>query len=151
MRAYDPEKEELEFLAGDQPEQVIDRVNQAQRDGGMMSEADLTKSAIAHPYIRYKDVVLEVDVYLAPGARNLSSENLHFVVLCPRCKNALTVRGDRKDIEFVPPTASSPRGILSCEPFQCTWELESDGRRMEFGLGLCNWKVGIHKNMAKDA
>jgi hypothetical protein len=34
---------------------------------------------------------------------------------------------------------------------KCTWELENDGRRMEFGLGLCNWTVGIDHNIARDA
>lgn len=26
-----------------------------------------------------------------------------------------------------------------------------EGRRMEFGLGLCGWRVGITGNVAKDA
>jgi hypothetical protein len=151
MRAYDPETEELEHLAGDAPA-VIGKVDEAMRSGrGIGTETDLSKTAIAHPMVRYKDMVLEVDLYLEPGAPDLSSQYLHFIVLCPRCRNALTVRGDRKEIEFRPPTAELPRGVLSCSPFKCTWELESDGRRMEFGLGMCNWTVGIHKNVAKDA
>lgn len=151
-RAYNPATEELEQLAGDPPD-----VYQTGRHGdplgqmdpkamGYASQMDLSKSALAHPMIRYKDFVIEADVYRVPD-----SDELQVVILCPRCRNALTISSLKKDVQFEMPSAKHQRGVLSIEPFGCTWELESDGRRMEFGLGLCNWKVGINKNVAKDA
>lgn len=93
---------------------------------------------------------------------------LEVLLLCPRCQQQLRIASDRKAIEFLPNVpvkivldseevidgdASDlvSLGQLSIEPFECTWELNPQGRRMEFGLGLCKWKVGIDKNVAKDA
>lgn len=105
--------------------------------GGYSSTVGLNKTAIGNPQIRYKDFVLTVDVY--------KMDNQMMIHLyCPRCRNALRITSERKQIDF-------SNGKLSVEPFKCTWELESEGRRMEFGLGLCSWQVGIHENVARDA
>jgi hypothetical protein len=151
MNAYDPKTEELEHLAGDEPDPGMYQTGKhfdPMGTGAMghASQVDLSRGALAHPMIRYKDFVLEVDVYAVPD-----SDEISVVLLCPRCRNALKVSSLRKRIEFERPSQRYPQGVLSIEPLRCSWELESDGRRMEFGLGMCNWSVAIDKNIAKDA
>lgn len=127
MSAYDPQKEELYHIAGDTEE-----------GRGAYSDIRLTKTAIGRPMVRYKDRILECDVYLIGG-------ELMVHLICPRCCNALRVSAKNKRIDF-------SDGKLTVEPFQCTWELgERDGERMDFGVGLCRWKAAIDENRAKDA
>lgn len=132
MQAFDPEREELEFLAGDQP----------LPEKGLVSTTDLTQTAKAHPMIRYKDRVIEADLYEMGG-------QLMVHLLCPRCRHALKISSERKHMEW-------DRESLSVEPFTCTWELGrdtsgTDGDHIAFGLGLCGWRVAIDKNVARDA
>lgn len=110
--------------------------------------------------------LLTVDVYEMPG------EPLKVHLLCPRCKNHLTVPGDKKAIEW-DPRAGNPReraivtlgipphmqamaklGRLSIEPFECTWELDAHKKvgASEFSGGnLCRWRCAIDNNMVKGA
>lgn len=126
---YDSQKEELYQVAGD-------------ADHGIASDTKLMNSAYAKPQIRYSgrygEFVLECELY------NLNGE-LALHLICPRCRNALWIKNTRKQMDF------DRNSGFSCEPFECTWELDTDGRRMEFGLGLCNWKAVIDCNRARDA
>ncbi len=76
-------------------------------------------------------------------------------LICPRCKHTLSIRGDRKHIEFATSGGPAGKGELSVEAFQCTWELPGVGKHIPGvvggGLSLCKWKVAIDKNIAKDA
>lgn len=106
---------------------------------------------IGQPQVRYKDpsgfeFVLTCDVYQHEGAP------LEVVLFCPRCsrpgvQHTLRISGERKAIEY-----DRVKGLLSIEPFGCTWEMDSS---KPVGLisssNLCGWKVGITKNVAKDA
>ena len=110
--------------------------------------------------------LMTVDVYAMPG------EPLKVHILCPRCKNHLTIPGDKKAIEW-DPKAENPRarsiaglgipphmqemaklGKISIEPFECTWELDKNARvgANEFSGGnLCRWRAAIDNNLVKDA
>lgn len=126
--AYDPAQEELFHVAGD-------------ADHGVAATADLTKTAIGKPQVRYRgkngDFVLTVDVYRMPDGQLLAH------LICPRCRKALHVRQAAKFMAF-------EDGKLSVEAFLCPWELDGDeGRR--FGLALCNTRLVIDENVARDA
>lgn len=137
-QAFDPQRESLYHIAGNVPDPSGVDPNQH----GMQSSIDMTKGALAHPLIRWRDRVIESDLYLVDGRFVLH-------LICPKCSmpgspHALYVRQERKDMDWRPET-----GELSVEPFECTWELP-EGRRQEFGLGLCRWRVAIEKNFARD-
>lgn len=143
---FDKEREELVHLAGDQPDPLtgMPGVETARAGGGIMSTVRMTKSAAGHPKVRYKDFVLELDVYEPPGAPR------YVHLICPRCRHALRITEDRKAMEYDPTRDVENGGRISVEKFTCTWELPED-RRMEFGLGLCRWTVAIDNNVARDA
>lgn len=113
-------------------------------DTGLMSTVSLSQSAIAHPIVRYKEFVLELDVYKTPD------EPMYVHLICPRCHNMLTISAKRKRMELRD-GGERKGGIISIEPFECTWEMEPNGRRVGFGLGLCRLKLAIDENIAKDA
>lgn len=118
-----------------------------------VSGYDLTsnKVEVNVRYGRYgKDLV--VDVY-PDFAKPMDSRghwpvnNIHLI--CPRCStdadpHALSITPANKDIYW-----DAVKKELSVEDFGCTWELP-EGRRMEFGIGLCGWRISIDKNIAKD-
>lgn len=146
--AYDPAREEVFHIAGDVPadERPVRRAADGlplPGYGGVTTDYNLQKNAI-EVQIRYRDLVLFVDVYTA-------GEEISIDLVCPRCHNHSWIRSTQKAIEFDP-----VERLLSIEPFRCSWELGrgTDGTkddRMWFGLGLCNWTVGVDKNVAKDA
>jgi hypothetical protein len=132
MPAHDPKREELYHVAGDAPDPTGTGLS------GRMSSMRLTQIALGHPLIRYKDRVIEADVYEIHG-------RLMVHLICPRCLNALKITDDRKKMEY-----SVTENRISIEAFGCTWEMNDD-RRMEFGVGLCRWRVGVTNNVARDA
>lgn len=137
-------------------------------DHGISTTVNLTAGKTEVLVIMPKGDVplLTVDVYAIPG------EPLKVHLLCPRCKNHLTIPGEKKAIEWEP-RAENPRaraivalgvpphiqnmaklGKLSIEPFECTWELDAKARvgASEFSGGnLCRWRAAIDNNMVKDA
>ena len=135
MKPFDPEREELYHIAGNVPDPSggSDRL-------GAQSSMDMTAGALAHPMIRWRDRVIEGDLYDMGG-------KLVLHILCPRCStpeapHALWVREREKAMEWDP-----GRG-LSVEAFECTWELP--GGRKEFGVGMCRWRVAIERNVARE-
>lgn len=109
--------------------------------------------------IRYKDQVIEADVYRLAGAP------IKVVFRCPRCGSDSTINGDQKAVEF---TDHEPRrvftdagdvfmsaGELSVEPFQCPWEMPDAGAHVpglvSGGVSLCKLTLGIEKGVARDA
>jgi len=154
-----PAKRELVHLAGDAP----DPYGTDKR--GLSSTVSLSRSAIAHPYVFYGDKVLVLDAYKADG------EALKLHITCPRCGNNSMISSDRKDIELdlnaLPPAdklrelppheqqEAAQGGRISVSVFECSWELPNAGahRPGAFTVGetLCRWRVGISKNIAKDA
>lgn len=114
---------------------------------GYRSSVLLDKSKIPIQ-VRHKEFLLEVDLYMDGEGKPDK-----ILLLCPRCRNQLSIPAARKAIDFDPHALKEFGGQLSVEPFQCTWEADSSkhGRRMKFGLGLCGWRVAIDKNVAKDA
>jgi hypothetical protein len=165
LAAFDPDREELVPLQGDPNDvhasDVYQQAQQLDPSGsgrlGMASQMNLQKTALGHPLIRYRDVVIEADVY-ADGAGGLIVN-----IYCPRCRHSLSIPSTRKAIEFEPQATLDKatgqiqkRGKISVEPFRCTWELgrgtdATAGDRMNFGVGLCNWTVAIDNNVARDA
>lgn len=127
-KAYNPRTEEIFTIKDDAKDPL---------NTGLVGKEGLTsfdKSAIARPQVRWKNFVLTMDVYRL-------DDEVMVHLYCPRCQNALKISSKRKDIGL-------HEGKLSVEPFKCTWELEE--ARREFGVGLCNWSVGIKDNVAYD-
>jgi len=131
---------------------------------GRASGVDLTNTAFAHPIIfytgRFGDKLMMGDYYKMEGAPSYLS------IFCPVCQNSLRISEDNKRIEYDPDIkpkfgtmreetilagleASSLGGLLSVERFGCTWELEPALRR-SFGFAVCNWRVVIDNNIARD-
>jgi len=148
--AYDPAREELNFIAGDGLTHV-----HGSEEKGISSDTRLTKNAFAHPMIRYSgrfgEYVLEGDLYQMPLAAGKSELMLH--IICPVCStpetpHALRVTSSMKKMEY-----DNTRGV-SVETFGCTWELPAAGSTpgaLQFGMGLCKWRVAIENNRAYDA
>jgi hypothetical protein len=113
----------------------------------------------------YKDTFLTLDVYAIPG------EPLKVHLVCPGCQKLLTVRGDRKAIDFAPHALNPMRqriavagarelveiasiGRISIEPFQCTWEAGRAAHvqgQVHTGATLCKKRLVIEDNRARDA
>lgn len=110
-----------------------------QVEGGRSSTIGFSKAAIGRPVVRYGNFLLTCDVY---GV----GEGLYVHLYCPKCRNALSIPATKKQIDY-----DRVKNVLSVEPFRCTWETDPEGRRMEFGLGMCGWSVGISNNVARDA
>lgn len=159
---YDDKKEEMIPLAGDGDPTGTGLVDQGRiapdpaRTGlvGATSGVHLDRTKDCTVVIRYKDRLIEADVYAFPGAP------MKIVLLCPRCGNALNIESDKKQLELVkhvPEQIGSfwNHGKLSVEPFECTWELPDAGQHVpglvSAGTSLCRWKVGISNNIARDA
>lgn len=146
----DPEREELVHLAGDAPDPLAGMAGvEHAHGGGFTSTVRMTKAAKGHPMIRYKDKIVEADVY------ELDGEPLRVHLICPRCStptapHGLNITADRKAIEYDPTRNVDAGGRLDVEVFECTWELP-EGRRQAFGLSLCRWRVAIENNIARDA
>jgi hypothetical protein len=129
---FDPKAEEVFHIAGDMDHGI-----------SATTKLDHAKQKVQ---VRYKDFLLEVDVYELPNTPT------KVVLLCPKCRNALQITADRKRIDFDKSELTQFGGRLNIEKFQCAWEsAETEGRRVQFGLGLCGWKVAIENNIAKDA
>ena len=139
MPNVDLSTEELEHLAGDPP------------DGpggvGRVGLFDLTKNAY-RVRVRYADKVVECEVFVPKDA----PITVHW--LCPNCGPSnsgtmSTIRGDQKHIEFDPHAQVEDGGRLNVEAFECPWELENKGRRMDFGLSLCRLRLVIDNSRAR--
>ncbi len=116
-------------------------------------QSGMERVPLCKPLIRYRDLVMEVDVYPLPGLATAPGvPQFEIVLLCPRCSTPdhphhLRITSDRKHIELEMVSEHSYDGArLSVEGFECTWEAG-----LERGSGLCRWKVAIDKNVAKDA
>jgi len=139
MPNFDPAREELEHVSGDLPDD----------DGqGRLGLFDLTRNAY-RVRVRYKDTMIFCEVYA------LSGEPIQIHWACPRCgplnkKRMSTIWGNQKKIEFDPRSQLEDGGRLNVEQFKCSWELESSGRRMEFGLGMCNLELVIDNSRARE-
>lgn len=137
---------------------------------GVAPGYDLRRGAMGHPKLLYRlptgqELILEADVFDGPDGR-------YIYLICPRClasgrTNQLRIRAGVKAFTY---EASEPvpvfpgwsreqmkhsfpngaGGLLSVEPFGCTWEEQPDLER-GFGLGLCKWRVSIEKNVVRDA
>lgn len=139
---YDPSRETLEHLAGDDPRRHAGAVESTR-------QVDLERNALGRVRVRFRDVVVFAEVYQHPG------EPLQLHWMCPRCgplnaKRMSSIRGDRKRIEYDARQNLDDGGRLDVETFVCPWELESEGRRMEFGLGLCGLRLVIANNIARE-
>ena len=167
MNAFNPQTEELVYVAGDKPVAVQNNLSARSpdpRDVGLLGKSStmrLDKAALGHPLIRYRDRVIEADVYPFLDGDNdpaADRQRLEVILICPCCENQLRVTSDRKAIEWAPglPEIDDAgqvivRGVISIEPFQCTWEKDGKAAVTGHGENLCRWRVGIDKNIARDA
>ena len=140
---------------------------------GKTAGYNLGANVAARPIVLWRDRLLTVDLYSMPGAP------MYAIIYCPICADAAVSQGREvpslkidqrnKKIEFepgVPPkipgfstselvkylgaqSAEDIAGRLSIETFGCSWEAEPTLRR-QFGLGVCNWRVTIDNNVARD-
>jgi hypothetical protein len=136
---FDSSRETLEHLAGDDPSAT-----------SRLGSIDMTQNAHGRVRVRFEDKMIFAEVY------KTTDGPLEIHWMCPRCgplnaKRMSRIPGSRKRIEFDPHVQTDDGGRLSVEAFECPWELESDGRRMEFGLGLCGLKIAIENNVARRA
>lgn len=138
---YDPRTEEIFHVAGDMQH-------------GVSSTVNLQNTRTAEVQIRYQDTIIFGDVYQYEGAP------IRVIILCPKCRNALTITGDNKRIEYDLAAAPSIGGRISIEPFKCSFEApdagahkrrSGEGGQIITGNQMCNWKVGVHNNKALDA
>lgn len=141
---YNPYTETPYHIAGD-PEDVYRARSNIDDPRGVSSGHRFHKLCEAHPQIRYKDRLLECDLYRDPDTGKYT---LHLI--CPKCLHSLKIESGNKDIYW-----DEDHGI-SIEPFTCTWEegRGTDGTendRIAFGVGLCNWRVGVKNGIARDA
>lgn len=97
-------------------------------------------SCYGRPEVIYKNLILYCELYKDPEDGSLS---VH--IACPKCGNNLIIDQKKKALHW-----DEQRNVLDVEPFMCTWEAISD-RRIEFGIGLCKWRVGIKNNIALDS
>ncbi len=142
MPSHDPATEELYQIAGDRPDNLPPEL--AAGSGAIAARPT------AHAYVRYRTashvdpLVLEVDIYQVPGAPT------RVLLLCPRCRNSLTITSDRKEMRVQLPArgAEAAGAVISVAPFQCTWELT---QQKALGGELCRWKGAIDNNVARDA
>lgn len=114
---HDPQKEELYFIKGDQPDPSGTGLR------GTSMGMDMTRTAIAHPMIRYRDRVVEADVYAV-------QDELSVHILCPKCEQGLKISNKKKRVEL-----SGDK--LTTERIGCTWP-------------GCDWRVTIKGNLAED-
>jgi hypothetical protein len=168
VNAFNPQTEELFYVAGDKPAAVQHQHGVRSpdaRDAGLLghqSSVRLDKAALGHPLVRYRDRVIEADVYPFldgdndPGA---DQQRLEVLLICPCCENQILVTSDRKAIEWIPgqpeidPSTGQVivRGLVSIEPFTCPWEKDTKAAVTGHGENLCRWRAGIDKGVARDA
>jgi hypothetical protein len=167
-----PKKKELFQIAGDP------------HAGGAMSGVNLNKNATCNPVVLYKskamgDIWLTLDVYAMPGME------AYAIIYCPQCQTrdpenkrnmSLTIKQSNKKIELdtkaVPKfpgyniqevaqglglqSIDEMRGVISIEPFGCTWEESAEQNKGATGIvgglisGCCDWQVVIENNIARD-
>lgn len=157
---FDPQTEELTFIAGDKA------VHQRRREhhGGAISSSStvhLDKAALGHPLIRYRNRLIEADVYPLLGAPvgEDGKQAIEVIIICPRCEHELRISSLAKSVHWEPGAAVLDverqamvfRGQLSVEPFTCTWEINTKTPVTGHGENLCRWRVGIDKGLALDA
>lgn len=138
---YNPRTEEIFHVAGDMKH-------------GVSSTVRLDKTATAEVQIRYKDTIIFGDVYQFPDTP------IRVVIMCPKCRNVLTITGDNKEIEYDLLAAPGIGGRISIAKFKCPFEApdagahkrrSGEGGQIITGNQMCNWKVGVHNNKALDA
>lgn len=166
MALYDAAREEMEVLGGDYARDPSGRgaVRQGvmadpdgERGRGLASQTNFDHGKTT-AVIRYKDKLIEADVYAIGDAP------IQVVILCPRCGNASTVRGDKKPVEWSPHVPEKVgllvnAGTISIAPFECAWEMpgkvheKASGNRSVImkSDNLCRLKLAVDKNVAKDA
>lgn len=159
---HDSTIKELFTVAGDQP----DPGGTGAR--GISTGFDFTATALGHPMLLYrasngKELVLEADIYMGPTG-------LYIHLICPECllagrTNALRIVESQKAMSYEPDLSPPPfpgwtkeqmlmafpvgsGGMLSIEPFRCTWEEVGDLRRGH-GLAQCPWSVAIERNFVR--
>lgn len=161
--AYDPSREQLDFIAGDGAGRTHGSMGSG---GGVATDTNMTKNAWATPMLRYTgrygDFVIESELYRMPLAGGGFELMLH--IMCPVCStrekpHALRITSAMKKIEF-----DHARGV-SVEKFGCAWELpdaapvagatnsnaQNQGNMVIKGRGLCPWRVAIENNRVYDA
>lgn len=134
---YDPQREDL-YVAKD--DVMGPGAHDDQVVTGYSSTMRFTKTALGHPLIRYKDHVIEADVYPSPDGQGFIAH-----LICPKCTNNLQVDSNKKQVGYDPETDT-----ISIEKISCTWEADGSIRK-DFGFNRCGWKVVIDNNIAKDA
>lgn len=155
-------RREVVRLAGDVP----DPTGVSPNHRGIQSTHFLTGGK-QEVVVVYADVLMTLDVYALPG------EPVRVQMICPRCHKHSTITSDRKRIEYdakaLNPQAKwihllagsvaelaaiSVFGLLSIEPFECTWELGEDRHvagGLHSGASLCRLKLVIDNNRAREA
>lgn len=141
---------------GDNRREMVHLAGDADKGFVSTTRLDTMKQEV---FVTYKDFLLTVDVYALPG------QPIELVYVCPKCRHQGRITGDKKAIEFdaragrpmaLPNGATVPSGgELSVEPFQCSWEMPDAGEHKpgirSGGITLCNLKLAIDHNVAKDA
>jgi len=129
---YDQNKFELEYVAGDKPGSKLEDHHM---DKGISTS--VTVKPYETTYIRYRDIILESELYKA-------GDELTLHMMCPKCRHALKISSKNKQMDW-------DGKYISVERSGCTWELDTDIPTGVFTISnLCNWKFYIDRGMAKD-
>lgn len=133
-----------------------------------------TQSAVGHPVCHYSFgpgnmMLVTLDVYALP------EQPMYLHLICPHCylrgmTNAIRITADQKGMSYDPkafapnfPGLSDAKmaqlcpqgtgGLLSVEPFQCTWEWDGQQRVDKNSVlaqtTLCDFHVAIDKNVLR--
>lgn len=131
-QVYDPSRHEITYTAGlrGQPP-AVDPVTG--RVGGVGPTVNLSRTAIAHPLVRFGEQLLEFDLHLDDKGQAY----LHGI--CPKCRQMLTFRRANKPFLHRPDVLPELGGELSVEEFTCTFDIEPGQK--------CGFRAAIDKNI----
>jgi len=95
---------------------------------GVAVGLDLSRTAAAHPMIRFGSVVSEVDLFA-------EDDELMILMWCPRCKNQNRISSKKKRILWDGARAKGSK--VSIDPFSCTWP-------------GCSLRIRVDDNLARE-
>lgn len=141
QHVYDPTKDDLIELKGDPHDPGAEGISSTHR----LNNAAEAKVLLLYQHPFMGDLVVEAEVYVDPGNRDIT---VH--MLCPECRNSLTVPSTKKVIDWEPGL-----GLISVEQSTCTWEEKRD-QHVDKGQAnillrknLCSFSFVVDRNVIR--
>lgn len=122
-------------------------------DQGLTSSVLLNRGAVqivTHYKGRF-NLASGYDYLEGRGELYVAGDELMLHVICPSCGHQVALSNKRSQMEY-----DAIKREISVTPWTCTWEKgrgtdNTADDRMDFGLGLCNARLVIDKNLMRDA